>query len=385
MAPTSPRVLQVHHFRFPVTKGGVDRVVADVIEAYGLEHTTLLEVGRWDDRFLSRRQENGVTVYRKRLRTISKNDNWIRKVVANAERAWTVLQLYRILRRERIDVVHLHALHVYHWYFVVLSKLGLCRYVVTLHRAETIEFHNIPEMRRKRWTEVLDHASAIVAVSASLAKIAGETLPVSENPAVVLNGIDDPLKAPAAGEELPSCDSDYAICVGTLKHYKGHDIAVRAWGLLKESGLEVPLVIAGDGPLKSSLSSLIGRLNCGSVVKMVGAVSHGEALRLITNARLLVMPSRNEGLGLALVEAAALSRPVVASNLDVFREIVEHEKSALLFAPEDAEDLAKTVLRLVNDHQLCSDIGNNARLRYEEAFTRERMAENYRQLYSSTL
>lgn len=378
------RILQVHHFRYPHVRGGVDRVVAELVDALGGRSCVLFEVAGWEERRLTRRVERDVTVYRRRLRTPGQGHGVLRKAYRMFEQSVTVLRLIRILRRERIDLIHVHTLQDYHWYFIALSKIGICPYVVTLHRAETLEYASRSRKQQSRWAQVLAKARRVTAVSATLADLAVERLPVERRPAVVHNGISDPAQRVGRSHNAGS-SRPYAVCVGTLKSYKGHDIAISAWSKLSELGQDIELLIAGEGELRDTLLTQIDQGDCVGKVRLLGAVSHDAVLDLVAGATLFIMPSRNEGLGLALIEAAALAKPVIASDIPVFREVITHNATGILFPPENAEALAQKVAQLLDSPADAERLATAARARFLEAFSRDGMASRYRDVYRAAL
>jgi len=380
MSKTPTRVLQVHHFRYPMVAGGVDRVVAELVRELGPSQVVLFEVGEWADARLRRREEEGLTVYRRRLRAPGDAHGLARRLMAGLEFLTILLQLAWIVRRERIHVVQLHTLQDYHRYFVVLARLGLCKYLVTLHGSETLAFPERPEAQRRRWADVLRQATVVTAVSRTLSAIALERLPLAQMPTTVHNGISEP--GPTASSVGCPWPRPYAICVGALRHYKGHDVAIEVWRHLDAAGGgSLDLLIVGRGELETELKAQAQALE--GKVHFLGSLKHGSVLALVDAATLYLMPSRSEGLSIALLEAAALQKAIVATDLPTFREVVEHDCSGRLFPPEDSATLAAQVQDLAADGPMRERLGESARARYEEQFTVERMASGYRKLYAA--
>jgi len=167
----------------------------------------------------------------------------------------------------------------------------------------------------------------------------------------------------------PDYNGDYAIYLGRLSPEKGLHILIRAWKSLQF----FPLKIVGDGPLRPHLQT-----SAPSNVEFVGETQQNEALQILLNSRFLVFPSVcYETFGRALIEAFACGKPVVASRLGAAAEIVQDGKTGLLFEPRSPEDLAKKAKRLINDPELTTKLGRNARADFEEKYTAEK---NYKQL-----
>lgn len=380
-----PRVLQVHHGFYPTIQGGVDRVVAELLEVLGSDQAVLFEVGDLNDRALSCRKDNRVRIYRKRLRPMDGRLSWPRRIWARCEWFHALFQLARMLHRERIDVVHLHTLQDYQLYFRTLSRLFGYPYIVTLHRGETLAFPERPVEQRRRWTDILRGATKVTAVSETLAQAAKRKLPIREKPVVVYNGISEPIPALYQPDAVVPSERSYAICVGALRHYKGHDIAIRAWGMLIRQGVELDLAIAGEGELREALTEQAEAEGCLDRIHFLGAVPHNQVIGLVRDAAFYLMPSRNEGLGLALLEAASLYKPIIASDIPVFREIVSDGRSALLFTPEDAGALAEQVRRILGEPGLVGTLGQGAREAYLAGFSPEAMLAGYKEVFRQVL
>lgn len=378
------RVLQVHHFRYPTIRGGVDRVVAELATALGPASCVLFEVGDWGERRLERRVESGLTIYRRHLKLPWATRGLPRKLYAVVEMLVVLLQLRRLLRRERVDVVHLHTLQDYHAYFRILGRLGIRPYLVTLHGSETLSYADRSSSQRKRWASILSNASTVVAVSRTLGDLATVNLPLMRTPRVVHNGIADPM-VNSNKPRLGAGRAPYALCVGALEDYKGHAVAIDAWAVLRNQGIDLELLIAGDGRLRQELEARAANRGGADHIHFLGALPHHRVLELVSDAAVYVMPSRNEGLGVALLEAAALSRPIVASDIPVFREIIEDGRSGILFPVGDAQALAAGIQSVLVDTAKAQAIAQEARERFLTTFGRDRMAAAYQQIYDSAL
>jgi len=159
----------------------------------------------------------------------------------------------------------------------------------------------------------------------------------------------------------------FALYVGRLSEEKGIRVLAEAWRQLSD----IPLVVAGDGPLSRTVVWPAG-------VVTLGNWPHAQVLQLMRDASVLVFPSVwYECAPMTIVEALACGLPVIASDLGSIPEFVADRRTGLLFRPGDADDLAQNV-RWAFDHseemQLMRDA---ARREYEEKYTAER---NYKML-----
>lgn len=161
---------------------------------------------------------------------------------------------------------------------------------------------------------------------------------------------------------------EYALFVGRLSPEKGVSTLLKAWRSLKD----VPLNIAGEGPLCEKVHAFINREKLENV-ELLGQRSHEEIVALMKGARFLVFPSEwYEGFPMTLVEAFACGVPVVASRLGGMAEIVEEGHTGLFFQPGDSANLAEKVRWAMDHPDAMREMGVKARQAYEEKYTAEK-------------
>jgi glycosyltransferase involved in cell wall biosynthesis len=163
----------------------------------------------------------------------------------------------------------------------------------------------------------------------------------------------DPGVGPGTGE--------YALFVGRLSSEKGISVMTSAWSDLSH----IPLLVAGDGPLAAAAWP------CGA--SWLGRQSREQVLDLMRGARVLIFPSVCYETGpLTILEAFACGLPVIASNLGAMAEMVDHERTGLLFNPGDAGDLASKVRWAFEHPEAVEAMRAAARREFEEKYTAER-------------
>ena len=130
------------------------------------------------------------------------------------------------------------------------------------------------------------------------------------------------------------------VCVGRLCEQKGHLLLLEAVGLLAAEGLQFKLVLVGDGPLRSQLEASITRLGLQTHVEITGWASNSEVQQHILASQVMVLPSFAEGLPVAIMEALALSRPVITTYVAGIPELVQTDICGWLVPPGSVEALA---------------------------------------------
>ena len=153
---------------------------------------------------------------------------------------------------------------------------------------------------------------------------------------VVHCGVDELFLTQA---HIPVPDQPRLVCVGRLCEQKGHLLLVEAAGELAAEGLPFRLVLVGDGPLRSQIETMIARLGLQDHIEITGWASNNDVQQQILNSRAMVLPSFAEGLPVVVMEALALSRPVISTYVAGIPELVEPGICGWLVPPSSVEAL----------------------------------------------
>lgn len=153
---------------------------------------------------------------------------------------------------------------------------------------------------------------------------------------VVHCGLDPDFHSAPAG----SISAPRIVCVGRLCEQKGQLLLLEAVGQLVRKGIDIELVLAGDGEMRSAIERLIVQRKLESQVRITGWISGDQVREEILAARALVLPSFAEGLPVVIMEAMALRRPVLTTYVAGIPELVEHGRHGWLFPAGDAAALA---------------------------------------------
>jgi glycosyltransferase involved in cell wall biosynthesis len=147
---------------------------------------------------------------------------------------------------------------------------------------------------------------------------------------------EDLLRAPPT----PVPSAPRLVCVARLSEQKGHLLLLEAASRLMRQGVDFELVLAGDGPLRTSIEALVTRLGLGAHVRLAGWMNGDQVRQAILSSRALVLPSFAEGLPVVVMEALALGRPVITSALAGTPELVETGVTGWLVPAGSVDGLA---------------------------------------------
>lgn len=274
-----------------------------------------------------------------------------------------------------VDVIHAH------WTLAGLaawlaSFVTGTPFVLTVHGSDIYIAPGIPGVTAMTLA-MLRRCARVLAVSRDLARAtAGLGYPI-EQVEVLPDGIDLDRFTPGDSHREP-----LLLFVGSLIKRKGADILLRAFAELRVAHPEVRLAIVGDGPERVSLERQAADLGLTDRVDFVGPQSQKQIASWMQRARLFVLPSREEALGIVLLEALASATPCVASCVGGVPDIVA-EDVGVLVPPEDPAALAQAIATLLREPARWSALQQRARAHVEQnCWTWKKVASRLIEIYT---
>ncbi len=285
-------------------------------------------------------------------------------------------QMRRVLREGRYDIVHVHSPLT-----PVLPLLAIdeatAPVIGTFHtyfdRSVGYALFNRYFQRR------LDKLSAAIAVSPSTVMALGRYF--RANWEIIPNGIDVGVFTPHA--PLPPevrTDVPSILFLGRFDPRNGLDTLIHAFRKVKARGHQAQLVVVGDGPLRDRYYALAGG---DPDITFVGAVLEGRP-SYYANCSMYACPTTKASFGITLLESMACETPIVCSDILGFRDVVQHNREALMVPCGDAGALADAIVRLIEDETLRARLGKRGR---EESlqYGWDRVADQVLAVYHSVL
>src|SRR5260370_9122839 len=173
------------------------------------------------------------------------------------------------------------------------------------------------------------------------------------------------------------------LSMARLAADKGLEYSIEAAAILPRTGRRIRIVIAGDGPERDRLEQLAAHLGVTDRVAFLGF--REDVGDLLAASDLVVLTSLREGLSIALLEAMAAGKPIIATSIGSQREVASRAAWARFVRPADTLARGESSVRLAGDEALMARLGASARAVYESHYTENRMLRSYRQLYFDLL
>jgi glycosyltransferase involved in cell wall biosynthesis len=283
------------------------------------------------------------------------------------------VRLRRAIARLRPDIFHANLRTMADCQYGIAAALSVPGVHVVVVEQLPFPLDSALARRLKRLTS--HRLAGHVAVGEQAARIVEREVGLSRGSiGTIYNGVPDPgpLPAPAPGD---------AVLVGTLARLdriKGLDLLLAAAAPLDG----VALRLVGEGPEQPALEALARELRIEHRTEFVPWAD--DARGQLEAMDIFVLPSRNEGFPLSIVEAMLASRPVVATDVGSVSESVGPENGTLV-PPEDVEALRAALGRLAADRDLRLRLGDSGRTKAVERFTAAAMASAFERLYGEIL
>ncbi len=280
-----------------------------------------------------------------------------------------IRDIMSICRQHRVDVVHCHLSDAEFTGIMAGWLYGARRIISTVHYPALLPDRKSGDIRnylRIAATRLLYRvATAVVAVSDDVAQQLKNVFRLAPPKIkVIVNGID----VEAIHRTQPNPELMPSLCalpgqrlitsVGRLMPPKGHGYLIAAMPHLIHQVDNVRLLLAGDGDLKESLEQLSLALKVRDVISFLG--SRSDVPDILALSDVFVLPSISEGTSMALLEAMAGSKPIVATDIPGNRNVLRHEHNCLLVPPGNPEKLAEAISFLLNHPQIAAAYGKNA-------------------------
>jgi len=287
--------------------------------------------------------------------------------------------LYRLFRREQVDVVQTH-----HLTQLIYGALGARLAGATLVHVEHETFSLRSARARRRLRALSFFCDRVVAVGEEIRDfLVGEVRIARSRVALIRNGIDLARYRPGRRDfrrriGLPVTER-WIGQIARLEEEKDQATLLRAFASVRARHADTRLVLVGDGSLRASLEELARGLGVDAAVSFLGARS--DVADLLPELDVFVLSSIREGLPLALLEAMACGVPVVATAIGNIPRVVRDGENGDLVPPADERALAAAVGRTLDSPDRASALGAAARAWVAQEYGLDATVRRYQELY----
>jgi glycosyltransferase involved in cell wall biosynthesis len=280
----------------------------------------------------------------------------------------------QIIRHKKIDVIHAS-------FFgpaiagSILSKIHAKPLITTIH-------HVFPPDYWKKLTG--ENVSYISSISGPIFERIAITMPAdiihATNNAtkedLIKYNIRSSITVVHNGIDLSSYDNsifnrDYKNCVvfiGRLVFYKKLDVVISSFKHVIKKIYDAKLIVVGDGPMRSKWEKMVLELGLDQNIEFVGHISEEKKMELLSKCSVLVLPSVVEGFALVVLEAFAMSKPVLVSDIKAYNDIVDEGIDGYILPVHSPYEWSEKIILLLSNKLLCKKMGSRGRLKVENKF-----------------
>ncbi|PHA00103.1 glycosyl transferase family 1 [Bacillus pseudomycoides] len=336
--------------------GGSEKYVLDLMESVGPEHCIL--VYSIPGPFLKKFEQLNIPMYQIKMR--------------HPFDIQAAKQLKKIIKKEKIDIVHAQFLREN--YIAILAKLlgAPVRVIWTYHVNVPMSFH-------LKWSNSFftRYNDAIICISQFMKEQLCQKGVREKKIKVIYNGVADPYTDAPLSQHPPQ----KIAVIGRLSKEKGQPFLLKGLKKLKalHPSLQWHCDIIGEGPLKEELTEMIQELSLCEHVSLKGF--QDDIIKEYTKHDIIVIPSENEGLSYVAIEAIAMKKPVIATNVGGLPEVIVHNHSGLLIPYGSEETLAASLAQLLQDEKLYHSLAECGREHYLQNFTFSKMLKEVTAIY----
>jgi len=299
-----------------------------------------------------------------------------------------VNEIASLLEKEKIDILHTHGGVAGFYGRRAAHKSRTPVIIHTLHGIHYLHYRHLFLKKafihlERIFSRVTD---ALILVSdADRKKALAFKLAPESKMYVIKNGID--FAEDKEGRSLENKKREFGFkfshpIVGTvarLHRQKGLIYFIKAAKKIHQALPKIKIFIVGGGPLRRKLERAARRTGVRSSLVFLG--ERRDAAEWLSLFDIFVLPSLWEGLPYVLIEASALGKPIVATDVDGVKEIIEDEKTGILIPPRNPERLAETIIRLLREKDYALKLGERAKKTIPPKYTLKKMVEETQNLY----
>jgi len=271
----------------------------------------------------------------------------------------------KLILTEKVDCVNSHWVIPQGLVGALSGKLLGVKHLPTIHAADLFSLEKMP-FKNNIASFIFKNSTAVVVVSSQLKERFSNLLSGQKAKSkihVIPMGIDTEVFKPK--KNVRQLKSKYgitskfvALAIGRFVEKKGFEYAIRAMKLVTAKTKNISLILIGDGPLRKQLENLVSELDLKDYVKFVGWADKNTLVDYYSLADVVLVPSivtdsgDTEGMPVVVLEALAMGKPIIASNVGGISDFIESGKNGFLVAQKNSNQIVDKLQILTNDKKL---------------------------------
>lgn len=296
-----------------------------------------------------------------------------------------LVELYRFLKNNKYDVVHIHTERAFIWYALAAKKAGVKEIIRTIH--SVFNFSGYLRIVRMIQRLIAKKVLGVQFTSIGFSVFKTEKRVFHNNTFLIPNWISSNNFLPARHENERnqikvklgiSLTDKVIISVGSCTYVKNHNDIIIALSELIKKIKNIYYIHLGDGPLQNQEKELSIKLGVFNRIKFLGQIENVRDL--LISSDIFVMPSRYEGFGISCLEAASCGIPSVVYNVEGLRDLIEDGENGILVEP-NPHAMATAIKGLIRNEKLRKRMGIRSRKRVLKYFNMQDSLEKLMKIY----
>lgn len=375
--------------------GGVNEVVKNLYDEFseGALFSPLIAINDWRYRSPYIVEKNGRAEARLYMRApVLGKPRWLDTFRFLVELPWLFYRNKRFINKHSVVVVNAHYpdLSMMQWVVMKACRVYRGSIILSLHGRDFRDAKMNEGFEKWLWVCLFRAADKIVTCAQGLgAEVVQEWPNLRDKVVCIHNGVDiERLNASLAFASSKYRDRKlgrYLVNVGTFEHKKGQDILLRAFHqIIEYLPNDIRLVLIGRTSEKlEELRAAAERFGLTERVIFLRDLPQDEVLRIVSESMAFVLSSRNEAFSIALLEAAALRKPIIATDVCGVRELIPDRSLGLVVPSEDISKLGEAILNVVEAPEAAGNRSLRLYDRVQSEFTWEKARQGYEALIQS--
>ncbi|MEK7725839.1 MAG: glycosyltransferase family 4 protein [Nitrospirota bacterium] len=304
---------------------------------------------------------------------------------------FALMRLVHVLSQENVTILQTHGARANFYGRVAGWLAGVPVVISTVHNS--IADYGVSRLKRWIYSAALrvtrPWATRIICVSDAVRRDVIQDDPAAAGLAETIhNGVDrlsfqKPVDRTKVRREFGLTDGPLLVMVARLTQPKGHCDLIEALALLRDQWPQLQCVCVGDGELKQPLEALAAARGLSAMCRFVG--SRDDVMEFYAAADIVVLPSHSDGFPYVVLEALAMGKPVIATDVNGVPEVIEHMKTGLLVQARDVTALADAIQSLLAHPERATQLGSAGRAVVQERFTVDRTVEKTVAVFDAAL